>query len=350
MADNTISKPILVWFRQYGRHHLPWQTNNIYHIWLSEIMLQQTQVATVLVYFKRFITQFPDIITLANASDDQVMKIWAGLGYYARARNLHQTAQIIRDDYEGHFPSEFKEVIALPGIGKSTAGAILSLGFCQHHPILDGNVKRVLSRYHQIKTPIEKSNTIKHLWQLAKQHTPKQHTNQYTQAIMDLGATICTTSMPKCVQCPLSKHCLGFKNNTQAQLPVKLTKKIKPTKSTVMLAIVSCGQILLQKRQKSGIWGGLWSLPECTESTIIKQLSDFNIQAIQPQKLYSLTHTFTHYHLDITVYLILTHQKFSLISKQKISNHTWYDLTNITCGMPKPVTDIIGKIAQYETD
>lgn len=340
-----MTKPLLAWFAQYGRHKLPWQGNNVYHIWLSEVMLQQTQVNTVIAYFLNFIQHFPTIKDLANANSDSVMRQWAGLGYYARARNLHKTAQIIHNEYQGIFPQDFQQVIDLPGIGQSTAGAILSLGFNQHHAILDGNVKRVLARFHQIQTPTNQSNTLKQLWQLAQHHTPKNNTAQYTQAIMDLGATLCTRSNPNCPNCPLNKDCLAFRHNLQTQLPIKITKKVKPTKSVQLLAIICQNKILLQKRPQTGIWGGLWSLPECQTGqiqTTLEQLHLIQSNLNDPTIITPLTpfrHTFTHYHLNITPQLISA-EKLNLL----VVGCAWYDLESITVGIPKPVADIIKQI------
>ncbi|HBA98921.1 MAG TPA: A/G-specific adenine glycosylase, partial [Gammaproteobacteria bacterium] len=212
---SSISKPLLQWFDQHGRHSLPWQAShsspaNIYHVWLSEIMLQQTQVSTVIDYFNNFIHHFPSLAILADASEDNVLAQWAGLGYYARARNLHKSAKIIMQDYQGVFPDIIEQVVALPGIGESTAGAILSISHNQNHAILDGNVKRVLSRYHQVKGHYGQAQTLKQLWVLAKQHTPNTRNNDYTQAIMDLGATLCTRSNPDCGRCPVQQGCQAY--------------------------------------------------------------------------------------------------------------------------------------------
>ena len=205
------AKDLLVWFQEHGRKDLPWQSSptDIYHVWLSEIMLQQTQVATVVDYFNNFIISFPTVVELANADEEEVLAKWAGLGYYSRARNLHKSAKIILSKYQGIFPTSYSELIALPGVGESTAGAILSLAYNQPQPILDGNVKRVLSRYHRVAGHYSDSKTLKELWVLAKYHTPSKQNANYTQAIMDLGATICTPRKPLCSRCPVSKHCEG---------------------------------------------------------------------------------------------------------------------------------------------
>ncbi len=311
---NSISKPLLKWFDQHGRHSLPWQASqsspqegqgnpaNIYHVWLSEIMLQQTQVSTVISYFNNFIHHFPNLLALANASEDAVLAQWAGLGYYARARNLHKTAQIIMQDYHGVFPDNIEQVMALPGIGESTAGAILSISHNQNHAILDGNVKRVLSRYHQVKGHYGQAQTLKQLWALAKQHTPNTRNNDYTQAIMDLGATLCTRSNPDCSRCPVQQGCQSYQHNTQDEYPNPKPKKNKPSRSIAMLIYQNKqGQVYLEKRPTKGIWGGLWSLKECEDSPeeIIRTIQQFDVSARINRMLAPIKHSFTHYNLII---------------------------------------------------
>lgn len=340
--NTPIAPQLLPWFAKYGRHNLPWQGRNLYHIWLSEVMLQQTQVGTVISYFNHFSTQFPTIIHLANATEDEVMQAWAGLGYYARARNLHKAAKIICDNYQGYFPKQFTQILALPGVGRSTAGAILALGLNQHYAILDGNVKRILSRYHHIKTAIDRPATINTLWHYAQVHTPQHKTKEYTQAVMDLGATICTKTQPKCPLCPLQKSCLAYRNKTQYQLPIKSKAKPKPTKTTMMLVIINNGKVLLQKRPSYGIWGGLWSLLECPD---IKSTKPYTV-AKKPQILPTFRHTFSHYHLDITPCII--YQK-SISPSADFGQCGWFSIDNIPVGIPKPVQTILSKIPVNET-
>ncbi len=336
---HPISKSVLKWFDQFGRHHLPWQAiqskpNNPYHVWLSEIMLQQTQVTTVIDYFNNFIQHFPTLDSLASASEDAVLAQWAGLGYYARARNLHLAANIIMSQYQGNFPTEFKQVIDLPGVGESTAGAILSISFDQNHTILDGNVKRVLSRYHQVKGHYGQSKTLKELWCLARYHTPNEHNADYTQAIMDLGATLCTQRKPDCEQCPIQSDCLAQQTNTQDKYPNPKPRKNKPTRSIAML-IFRDGKhnIYLQKRPNKGIWGGLWSFVECVDNDKVIQQSiiDFHPSALIEKSLTTFKHSFTHYHL--LIHPILIHcpdvkGEFKFLSRLNI-------------GVPKPVHNII---------
>lgn len=342
---HSISDPLLKWFEQFGRHSLPWQASqnslvNPYHVWLSEVMLQQTQVTTVIGYFNNFIQHFPDLDSLANTNEDAVLAQWAGLGYYARARNLHKCAKIIVEQYQGNFPQTLSEMIALPGIGRSTAGAILSISFGQNHAILDGNVKRVLARYHQVKGHYGKSATLNELWHLARHHTPDTHNSDYTQAIMDLGATLCTRSKPDCDQCPLVQHCQAKKNGTQGQYPNPKPKKIKPTRAVAMLIYRNeNGGIYLEKRAEKGIWGGLWSLVECeNDEKVIKQtIKTFDANAYIQKILPIMKHSFTHYHLMITPILIAcadTTKSFQSIAELKV-------------GLPAPVKIITGQLHNY---
>ena len=232
---SSFSDRVLHWFDAHGRKHLPWQQQiSAYRVWVSEIMLQQTQVTTVIGYFERFMQRFPDVVTLANAPQDDVLHLWTGLGYYARARNLHKAAQQIATDHGGEFPQTLEQVMALPGIGRSTAGAILSIACGKSHPILDGNVKRVLARYYAIEGWPGKRAVEDTLWQHATENTPATRTNHYTQAMMDLGAMICTRSKPACDKCPLQSDCIAYAQGKQNEYPGKKPKKTLPVKSTVM--------------------------------------------------------------------------------------------------------------------
>ena len=264
MAVNVFSWRVLHWYAEKGRRDLPWQYNTTpYRVWVSEIMLQQTQVATVIPYYRRFMKRFPDIPALAAAGIDQVLHLWTGLGYYARARNLHAAAVIIRDRHAGQFPETFDEVLALPGIGRSTAGAILALARGQRHAILDGNVKRVLARFHAIEGWPGKSEVLQRLWELAERHTPKRQVADYTQAMMDLGATVCTRGRPDCEGCPLAADCLARQASRQREYPSPRPRKALPIRRTRMLLLYNDRhEVLLEQRPSSGIWGGLWSLPE----------------------------------------------------------------------------------------
>jgi len=300
--NNRFASLLLAWFDQYGRHDLPWQQNiNPYRVWVSEIMLQQTQVKTVVPYYLKFMQSFPTIADLANASQEQVLSHWAGLGYYARGRNLHKAAQMIVNEYGGVFPHKFDDIVALPGIGRSTAGAILAIALQQRYAILDGNVKRVLSRFYAVEGwPGEKAIENK-LWLLADDLTPKTRFGDYTQAIMDLGATLCTRSKPNCQACPQQDNCQAFKQNRVADFPYKKPKKDKPIKQAWLLIYTNeHDDILLQQRPQKGIWGGLWSLPEFTSMRLCEQF--VQSQTISQHTLIEwdvFRHTFSHYHLDI---------------------------------------------------
>jgi len=293
----------LHWHKKNGRHNLPWQTqNSAYHIWLSEIMLQQTQVTTVIPYFNKFISVFPSIARVAAADLDEILKLWAGLGYYARARNLHKTARILVAKYNAQIPANFDGLVSLPGIGRSTAGAILALAFNQRQPILDGNVKRVLTRYAGIDGWPGVKKVENKLWVLAEKMMPQKHVASYTQAIMDLGSLVCVRKNPLCMQCPVSRQCAAKKLNLTDQLPTPKAKKDIPRRDTVMLIFESKnGTVLLEKRPLRGIWGGLWSLPEfaSTEEATHWCSKTFGKTFNLLGHLDTYSHRFTHYQLDI---------------------------------------------------
>ena len=298
MPNSTanFAERLLAWYATDGRKGLPWQRNrDPYPIWISEIMLQQTQVTTVIPYFERFLHQFPNIAVLAQAPIDDVLHLWTGLGYYARARNLHKAAQQIQKIHAGQFPQTLDQVVELPGVGLSTAGAILSFAFGQTHTILDGNVKRVLSRHGAVEGWPGKTQVHNTLWEIADELTPKDQTAQYNQAIMDLGATLCRRSKPDCPRCPVKQDCSALTKNAVAQYPVPKPKTKKPVRQTFMLISINEQQeVLLERRPPVGIWGGLWCFPEADETaqlTISQQLPQFR-------------HTFSHYHLDITPVII----------------------------------------------
>lgn len=305
MQTDRFSQQLLTWYDSYGRHDLPWKRNpSAYRVWVSEIMLQQTQVTTVIPYFERFMQRFPDLLSLATANTDEVLHLWTGLGYYARGRNLHKAAQQIVTDHDGVFPVRFEEVIALPGIGRSTAGAILAQAMGQRHAILDGNVKRVLCRYHAIVGWPGDRAVEQQLWQLAEHHTPSQRLADYTQAIMDLGATLCRRSKPRCQDCPMQQGCQAAQQHRQNELPQRKPKKAIPVKNTRMLLLTNSeGEVLLQQRPPSGLWGGLWTLPQCDDEAAELELwvaSELGLRLQQITIWPAMRHSFSHYHLDIT--------------------------------------------------
>lgn len=340
------SRSVLAWFDRAGRKHLPWQQHiTPYRVWLSEIMLQQTQVATVIPYFNKFIAQFPDVHSLATAPVDDVLALWTGLGYYSRARNLHRAAQILHAEHRGIFPDSIDALSALPGIGRSTAAAIISIAYQQPAAILDGNVKRVLARFHAISGWPGESAVAKKLWQYAEQHTPHKRCGDYTQAMMDLGATVCTRSKPKCTLCPLQKACVAYRENTVTQYPGRKPSKTLPTRSVQMLMIRdSSGAVLLQQRPTTGLWGGLWCLPEISlEQNAVDYCLHRNIKNVQPVDTWpSWRHSFSHYHLDITP-VLLTGKPAAGIAQP---NEQWVHPSQLgALGVPAPVVRLLTQLA-----
>lgn len=340
---------ILNWFAKQGRKNLPWQQNKTpYRIWVSEIMLQQTQVRTVIPYFERFMKTFPDLKTLAYAEEDDILHLWAGLGYYSRARYLHRAAKTLMEKYAGVFPNTLLELRSLPGIGQSTAGAILAIAFNQPAPILDGNVKRVLARFHAITEPINEKSVENQLWRYATDYTPTKHVADYTQAMMDLGATLCTRSKLQCQCCPLVEHCSGHQQGIAELLPVKKKARELPTKEATFIIIKKDKQILLYKRPSIGIWGGLWSLPEIpgkANTTDIRRFcaKNFNIDITNYTTLENFRHTFSHYHLNI--FPVMVQINFFPKQLKEGKKEIWY---NLNCpqkiGFPKPIQSILSSI------
>ena len=292
---------LLAWFDRHGRHDLPWQhPRDAYRVWLSEIMLQQTQVATVVGYFERFVAALPDLRALAAAPEDQVLALWSGLGYYRRARFLHRVAQLCVERHGGELPRDFDALAALPGIGRSTAGAILAQAHGLRFPILDGNVKRVLARWHGIHGHPGTSGVEKQLWRHADTHTPAARVADYTQAIMDLGATVCTRSRPDCEACPLAAGCVALRDGLVAQLPSPKPTKATPTRETVMLILRDeRGRVLLERRGAQGVWSGLWSLPEAADIDSGWRDANRHAHIDDAQALAPFVHVFSHYKLRV---------------------------------------------------
>ena len=303
MQSKQFASAVLEWFDQHGRHDLPWQANKTaYNTWISEIMLQQTQVTTVIPYYERFIERFPNVESLASAEQDEVLHLWTGLGYYARARNLHKTAQIVAQEQAGAFPETVEELEALPGIGRSTAGAVLSISTGKWAPILDGNVKRVLARFYALQGWPGTTANQKKLWAYAEQNTPQQRVGDYTQAMMDLGATLCTRSKPSCLLCPLQQGCEALRLGKTDQLPEPKPKKSIPVKQTYMLLLQQddSNEFLLYQRPPTGLWGGLWSFPQVSDLRDTLNETGFELREESMQPLEPMRHTFSHFHLDIT--------------------------------------------------
>ena len=333
---------LITWHAKSGRHHLPWQqSKDPYSVWVSEIMLQQTQVATVIDYYHRFMKKFPTIKALAHADEEEVMQLWSGLGYYRRARFLHEGAQMIIDEMDGRFPSEFDMMIKIPGIGRSTAGAIAAFSFNQKKAILDGNVKRVLSRYFLITEWTGLPKIEKKLWDYAVSLIPNKNIDTYTQALMDLGATICNKK-PQCGLCPLKKTCLAFEKNKVHLVPVPRPKKKIPTECTHMVIIKHHDEILLVKRPEGGIWGGLWSLPQFEDTSTTPKAwvkKTFGLETSLLEKNLKASTTFTHFKLDIT-YSVLE----AKLQRSK-TPHTWLSLNNIEgAAIPAIIKKMLSKV------
>ncbi|SHF11301.1 A/G-specific DNA-adenine glycosylase [Marinomonas polaris DSM 16579] len=338
---------VLAWFDEHGRKSLPWQENKTpYRVWISEIMLQQTQVTTVIPYYHKFMTSFPTVEALAEAEQDEVLAHWSGLGYYARARNMHKAAKMLVDEFDSEFPQTVEGVCELPGIGRSTAAAILSISRGVQAAILDGNVKRVLARFHAVPTWPGDKKTENAMWDLAECYMPNERCGDYTQAMMDLGATLCTRSKPQCLLCPLQGDCQARFSQDPTQFPIRKPKKAaKPEKSIQLLVLMNQqGQWLLEKRPSTGIWGGLWSLPELAfdESVVlhIEQRFATQVEAVTP--LSSFRHTFSHYHLDISPSHIQIADTKLVMEGEK---YQWFNQQNAMAqGLPAPVRSILEQL------
>jgi len=302
--DQEFAARLLAWFDQHGRRDLPWQhPRTPYRVWLAEVMLQQTQVQTVIPYFQRFESAFPTLADLARADLDQVLALWSGLGYYSRARNLHRAAQICVEHHQGGLPLDFESVCALPGIGRSTAGAILAQAHGARYPILDGNVRRVLARHGAVAGAPSSTQFQHRLWALSTAALPEQRLADYTQALMDLGATVCTRRRPACERCPLADDCQAQLQGRVDEFPQARTRRLRPLRSCTQLWLQDDQQrVLLQRRPAVGIWAGLWSLVEGeTTQAALATLSQLGIVAESPHELASIRHEFTHFSLDIQV-------------------------------------------------
>ncbi len=341
---SNFSDRVLAWYELHGRKDLPWQHTDAYGIWVSEIMLQQTQVQTVVPYFERFTRSFPDVLTLADAPLDAVLERWSGLGYYARARNLHKAAQIIRDEHHGEFPDNVELAEALPGIGRSTAGAILSLAFGQRQPILDGNVKRVLARHGAIAGWPGKTAVLNELWEAAERCTPQRRVDAYTQAIMDLGATVCTRSKPLCDACPIAVDCVARMNSEIDNYPGRKPNKVKPLRQTTMVMAINGRAVYMERRPPAGIWGGLWSLPEMNGDAIDGWCEHvINGGEVDIESWATLRHSFSHYDLDIHPVVVRVGAGSRKVADGDDS--TWYELDESPPGgIAAPVQKLISEL------
>ncbi len=347
----TFAKQLLTWYQHHGRHDLPWQKHpNPYRVWISEIMLQQTQVTTVIPYYQRFMRSFPSLKSLATASIDNVLSHWSGLGYYARARNLHRSAIIIHEKHHGRFPRSVEALSHLPGIGPSTAGTIASFSMNIPATILDGNVKRVLTRYFAIEGWPGKTEIHQQLWKIAEANTPKKAVNHYNQAIMDLGAAICTRTKPKCALCPLSKGCSAHQAGRETEFPYRKKAAKRPTKQVHTLLLKQApGEILLERRPPTGIWGGLWGFPECGINEDVEQHCQkyYQSKVIDYQKWEIIHHQFSHFHLEINPILLFV--KPTPHQVMDSGTQVWYNINDaLPGGIPSPVQALLKQFIESE--
>ena len=306
-GQTRFARALLAWFDRHGRRGLPWQQDPTpYRVWVSETMLQQTRVAAVIPYFGRFVARFPDVGSLAAAGVDEVLALWSGLGYYARGRNLHAAAQVVAQDHGGRFPDTLDGLTALPGVGRSTAGAILALAFARRHPILDGNAKRVLARYHAVAGWPGEPAVAKRLWTLADRHTPHRRVGAYTQAVMDLGATVCTRTKPSCLLCPLEPGCEARAKGDPTRFPAPRPKRPWPTRETLLVVMRDPrGRVLVERRPPKGVWGGLWCFPEASAALDPRAAAEscargYPLKPGPVRVLPPIEHGFTHFRLRAT--------------------------------------------------
>ena len=347
-VSTSFAERVLHWFDQHGRKDLPWQRAiDPYRVWVSEIMLQQTQVKTVIPYFERFMQAMPTVQSLAAATQDEVLHHWAGLGYYARGRNLHSAAKTICDELGGQFPDSVEGLCELPGIGRSTAGAIVSIAYGQRAVILDGNVKRVLARYRAVAGWPGRSAVHKQLWQIADQYTPVQHCADYSQAMMDLGATLCTRSAPACQRCPLASDCAALAAGQQSSFPGKKPRKVLPVKSTAFVMVsASNGDVWLEKRPGSGIWGGLWCFPELPDPAAAPDwcLDRWGVDPESIEIWPEFRHTFSHFHLDIKPVRVTLSTSPGTV--MEAPDRLWYNMRQPTAvGFAAPVASLLAQLS-----
>ena len=355
---SSFSQRLIAWQRTHGRHDLPWQGKEAYRVWLSEIMLQQTQVATVIPYYRRFVAAFSNVAALAAASEDDVLTHWSGLGYYARGRNLHKAAQIVVEKFGGEFPRRFEDIVELPGIGRSTAAAICALAYHERRAILDGNVKRVLARYCGIEGWAGDKRVEEQLWQRAESLLPLPSGEgwgggtlfntfsdiaTYTQALMDMGATVCVRSRPRCATCPVQEDCVALQTERIAELPTPRPRKAVPERQAIFLLLMHGNDILLEKRPGSGIWGGLWCPPQFDDEVAARDWFLRNgMEAIGGEKLETFTHTFTHFRLHITPLKIQLARK-PLRAEQ--AGSVWLDVEEaLGAAIPTPVRKVLREL------
>jgi A/G-specific adenine glycosylase len=342
------ARRLLRWFEAHGRKGLPWQQNPApYRVWVSEVMLQQTQVATVIPYFERFVARFPTVQALAAASLDEVLHLWTGLGYYARARHLHRCAQVLVKEHGGEFPDGIDALVALPGIGRSTAGAILALARGERHPILDGNAKRVLARVFGIEGDPSSASVLKALWTQAEACTPRHHVAAYTQAIMDLGATVCMRARPACTLCPMNEACTAAREGRQGELPGVKQRRLRKAREAVLL-IAETGDeaslaVLVERRPASGIWGGLWSPPQFASEGDALDWCRRELGALEStQSLAPIDHAFTHFDLRLNPLRVRCKPVFGV---REAEDRLWYALrAPPRVGLPQPIVQLFDRL------
>ncbi len=333
---------VIAWQREHGRHGMPWQdTRDAYRIWLSEVMLQQTQVATVTGYYLRFLERFPDVAALARAPEGEVMALWSGLGYYARARNLHRAAREVEERFGGTFPTTFEALASLPGVGRSTAGAIAAFASGERRAILDGNVRRVLARHAGIAGDPASAAVLARYWEVAESRLPDGDIEAYTQAMMDLGADICLPRRPLCLACPVNADCVARLEGRIDELPGKRQRAAPRRKRIAMLVVLSKGEVLLEKRPPTGIWGGLWSLPEgpADEEPAAILARDWGLQALGAEPLPEFEHAFTHYTLEVVPWRIRLSRPARLAEGREAR---WLALDEVAvAALPAPVKKLL---------
>jgi len=346
---HEFSRRLIAWQRAHGRHDLPWQVSDPYSIWLSEIMLQQTQVDTVIPYYRRFVARFPDISSLATAEVDAVLALWSGLGYYARARNLHAAARRMQDEHGGRLPRRFEDIVALPGVGRSTAAAIAVFAYGERRAILDGNVKRVLCRLYGIEGWPGERNTEAELWTLAESLLPEDDIRAYTQGLMDLGATLCRRGRPDCGRCPHGDDCRAYLTGRQAELPAARPRKSIPEKSTRMLIALHGEAILLEKRPPTGVWGGLWSLPECPLDVDARSFAEeLGLTVESMRDLPGLVHVFTHFRLTIRPTLVRVSRIASAVRAPSPASVWLPTMDALDAALPAPARRLIAGIQDMQ--
>ena len=345
MTTEPFSTRVLAWYGRHGRRDLPWQREvTPYRVWVSEIMLQQTQVTTVIPYYERFMARFPTVAALAGASEDEVLRHWSGLGYYARGRNLHRAARQIHEHHAGELPDTLAGLMALPGIGRSTAGAILALAGGQACPILDGNVKRLLARHRAVGGWPGERAVAERLWALSEALMPARHVAAYTQAMMDLGAMVCTRSDPDCARCPVAADCRARAEGRVRDYPGARPRRVRPERETAMLMVCGAEGVLLERRPPAGVWGGLWGFPEVADATQCEAWCRRELGA-PPQRVIPwapLRHSFTHFHLRITPLQVFAQVPADCVMEG--GRRVWYNMAIPPGGLAAPVSRLIARL------